>query len=64
MNAQHHIWRTRVPASVKVPVVRAVVRRVDNSFDQYWATNDGTIIGRNWGTQPDPSWHHLEPIKL
>jgi hypothetical protein len=41
-----------------------VVRRVDNSFDQYWATNDGTVIGGNWGTQPDPSWHHLEPIKL
>jgi hypothetical protein len=41
-----------------------VVRRVDNSFDQYWATNDGTIIGGNWGTQPDPSWHDLEPAKL
>ncbi len=38
--------------------------RVDNSFERYWAANDGTIFGGNWGTQPDPSWHALEPIKL
>jgi hypothetical protein len=29
-----------------------VVRRVDNRFDQYWATNDGTVIGRNWARSP------------
>jgi hypothetical protein len=41
-----------------------VIRQVDNSFDQHWVTNSGTVIGGTWGTQPDPSWHHLEPIKL
>ena len=40
------------------------IRQVDNSFDQHWVTNSGTVIGGTWGTQPDPSWHHLEPIKL
>jgi hypothetical protein len=41
-----------------------VVHTVQNDFDQYWATNDGTILGGSWATQPDPSWHHLEPVKL
>jgi hypothetical protein len=41
-----------------------VVHTVQNDFDQYWATNDGTIVGGSWATQPDPSWHQLEPVKL
>jgi hypothetical protein len=41
-----------------------VARTVRNDFDQYWATNDGTIVGGSWATRPDPSWHHLEPVKL
>jgi hypothetical protein len=42
----------------------AVVHTVQNDFDQYWAASDGTIVGGSWATQPDPSWHHLEPVKL
>jgi hypothetical protein len=40
------------------------VYSVPNDYDQYWRTNSGTFIGGSWGTQPDPSWHKLEPIKL
>jgi len=40
------------------------VYSVQNNYDQYWHTNDGYIVGGSWGTQPDPSWQQLEPIKL
>jgi hypothetical protein len=40
------------------------VYSVPNDYDQYWRTNSGTFIGGSWGTQPDPSWQKLEPIKI
>ncbi|MGB0036719.1 MAG: hypothetical protein WBP79_14705 [Candidatus Acidiferrales bacterium] len=40
------------------------VYSLPNDYDLYWRTNSGTLIGGTWCTQPDPSWHKLDPIKL
>jgi hypothetical protein len=40
------------------------VYNVPIGYDQYWRDNLGNIYGGTWLTNPDPSWHRLEPTGL
>jgi hypothetical protein len=40
------------------------VYSVQNDYDQYWRTDSGYVVGGSWGAEPDPTWHHLEPVRL
>jgi hypothetical protein len=40
------------------------VYNVPIGYDQYWRDNLGNIYGGTWLTNPDPSWHRLDPTGL